>query len=106
MTKRRDEPARRPKGSGTIEERPNGQFRAKIWVAGERRQETFPKRSAANNWLEVQLAERVARVDGTISTKGFRPGLKLKDLRKEFLEDLEQNGRTKQTRRGYRSHVD
>jgi integrase len=103
--KRDRERPRRPKGSGTIDPLPSGWVRARIWIGGERRQKVFEKTSQANTWLETQLAERVTRELGTLSTAGFRPNLRLRELEQEFLDDLERAGRTRQTRRGYRSHV-
>ncbi len=98
-------PARRNYGSGAIEELENGRFRAKIWVSGLPRRKTFDDKQPAKNWLDGQIGERVAREDGTFAARGSQPELTLKDLQKEFLEDLKHAGRTERTRKGYRSHV-
>jgi integrase len=102
----KNKPARRTYGSGSIEELPNGRFRAKIWVSGLPRRKTFDDKQPAKNWLDKQIGERVAREDGTFAARGSQPELVLRDLRDEFLSDLEHAGRTERTRKGYRSHVD
>ena len=99
-------PTRRNYGSGSIEQLPSGRFRASIWISGFKRQQTFDDKQPAKNWLDGQIGERVAREDGTFAGRGSQPELTLRDLRKEFLDDLERAGRTDRTRKGYRSHVD
>ena len=96
---------RRNYGSGTIEERPNGRLRAKIWISGFRRQKTFDDKQPAKNWLDGQIGERVTREDGTFAARGSQPELTLNDLKQEFLDDLKHAGRTERTQKGYRSHV-
>lgn len=97
--------ARRNYGSGSIEELPNGRFRAKVWVSGLPRRKTFDSKQPAKNWLDGQVGERVARADGTFAGRGSQPELTLAALEQEYLDDLERAGRTERTRKGYRSHV-
>jgi integrase len=99
-------PSRRTYGSGTIEDLPSGAYRAKIWVSGLRRQKIFDEKQPAKNWLDTQIGERVARLDGTFAGRGSRPDLTLADMRQEYFDDLQRAGRTDRTRKGYRSHVD
>jgi len=98
-------PARRTYGSGSIEELPSGQYRARIWISGLPRRKTFDTKQPAKNWLDGQIGERVSRADGTFAGRGSQPELTLKDMEKEFLGDLKTSGRTDRTRKGYRSHV-
>jgi integrase len=98
--------ARRSYGTGTIEELPSGLYRARIFISGFPRRKSFSDRTAAKNWLDGQMGERNARADGTFQARGSQPDLKLRDLRSDFLDDLETSGRTERTRKGYRSHAD
>lgn len=96
---------RRSYGSGSYWQLPSGRYQARVFVGGAKRECTLDTESQIKDWLEMQGAERVARITGTLQTRGFRPDVTLADLAEDFLADRKRAGRTAQTLRGYTSDV-
>jgi integrase len=92
---------RRSYGTGSIWKLPSGRYRTRVWVHGENRQATHDSHGEARDWLERQLAGKHTR-----PRPGAWPGLRLRELRDEWLADCKALGRTEKTLRGYTTAID
>lgn len=95
--------SKRPYGTGSLVELPSGSWRARIWIAGDRKQHTATSKPPAKAWLEEQIGARRQIAAG--AQGATRRSATLAELAEEYVADLARAGARETTLNRYRSHL-